>query len=787
VSGPAAHLRVALADRYLIERELGRGGMATVYLARDLKHRRPVALKVLSSAVAVSLGADRFHREIDLAARLQHPHILTVFDSGDADGTLWFTMPFVEGESLRDRLRRERQLPLDDALRIATEAARALDFAHQHGVIHRDIKPENLLLTTDGSTLVADFGIARALGETGELTETGIVVGTPAYMSPEQAAGERALDARTDIYSLACVLYEMLAGEAPYTGLNPQALLAKRLSEPVPHLRTTREVPVEVERAVTRGLSRQAADRHASAGEFVRALQAAAASTAAAPRATRPARRVGRKASAALLTLALAGGAILLGRQRVASSHAASAAAPPASAAVLPFADLSPGRDQEYFSDGLTDELITALSRVEGIRVAARTSSFQFKGRQVDVREVGRQLDVASVLEGSVRRSGNRVRITAQLVSARDGYQLWADAYDRELADVFAVQEDIARSIISALQVRLGTRRSEALRARPTSDLGAYDLYLKGRFAWNQRTAAGMLEAVRYLEQAAARDSAFAKAWAALADAYVLVVPYAGASRAEMWPKARAAAGRALALDSASAEAHTALAYGAMIYDWDWPAAEASFRRAIAADSSYPTAHQWYADFLWGRGRLEEALREMQVAHRLDPLSLVIGSELGATYYLMRRYDEAEAQLREVLALDPNYAHALYIIGQVHLQQRRYPEAIAELRRSLELGGFQEDLSGALAFAYGVSGDRAAATRYAAELERRLASGGVGPFALALAYTGQGELTRAFTYLTRAIDERDIFLPEDFFDPLLDRLRADPRFAQLEQRMGIRH
>ncbi len=773
-SAPAApaELQAALADRYVIERELGSGGMATVYLARDLKHRRFVALKVLSPALAASLGADRFLREIELAARLQHPHIVTVFDSGDAGGILWYTMPYVEGETLRARLERERQLPLDVALRIAVEAARALEFAHQHGVLHRDVKPENLLLTTDGSTMVADFGIARPWAETGGLTQSGMVVGTPAYMSPEQAAGERALDARTDVYALGSVLYEMLAGEMPYTGANPQVLLAKRLSEPAPSLRTTRDIPVAIERTVARALARAPADRYATAAEFARALQSVDAPS-------RPTMRRRWPAAAALVLVALGVAAAIRFRA------GASSTATPASAAVLPFADLSEGKDQEYFSDGLTDELITALSRVEGIRVAARTSSFQFKGRQIDVSEIGRQLHVGAVLEGSVRKSGDRVRITAQLVSTRDGYQLWSDAYDRELKDVFGVQEDIARSIITALQVKLGARSNRALRARPTGDLQAYDLYLKGRFAWNQRTATGMAQAVRFLEQAVARDSGFALAWAALADAYVLAIPYAGAPRDIDWPKARAAVARSLALDSTVGEAHTALAYGTMIYDWDWPAAEADFRRAIAVDPAYPTGHQWYGDFLWSQGRLHEAQDQMREALRLDPLSLVISSEVGATYYLMRQYDSAETQVRATLQLDPNYAHGLYILGMVYLQQHRYREAVAALERALELGGFQEDLGGAMAYAYAAAGDRAAATRYTAELERRLTAAQTGPFALALAFTGQGDLTRAFAQLDRAITVRDIFLPEDFFDPQLDPLRADPRFAAIEKRMRI--
>jgi serine/threonine-protein kinase len=767
-----AELQAALADRYVIERELGSGGMATVYLARDLKHRRFVALKVLSPALAASLGADRFLREIELAARLQHPHIVTVFDSGDAGGILWYTMPYVEGETLRARLERERQLPLDVALRIAVEAARALEFAHQHGVLHRDVKPENLLLTTDGSTMVADFGIARPWAETGGLTQSGVVVGTPAYMSPEQAAGERALDARTDVYALGCVLYEMLAGEMPYSGPNAQAVLAKRLSEPAPSLRTTRDLPIAVERTVARALARTPADRYATAAEFARALQSADA----------PARPILRRRwlAAAVVVLLLAGVAAAIRFRAGAKGPAA-----PASAAVLPFADLSEGKDQEYFSDGLTDELITALSRVEGISVAARTSSFQFKNRQVDVNEIGRQLHVGAILEGSVRRSGNRVRITAQLVSTRDGYQLWSDAYDRELKDVFGVQEDIARSIISALQVKLGARGNRALRARPTGDLEAYDLYLKGRFAWNQRTATGMAQAVRYLEQAVARDSGFALAWAALADAYVLAIPYAGAPRDIDWPKARAAVARALALDSTVGEAHTALAYGTMIYDWGWPAAEASFRRAIAVDPTYPTGHQWYGNFLWSQGRFREAMVQMREALRLDPLSLIIGDEVAQTYYLQHQFDSAEAQVRATLQLDPNYAHSLYVLGMIYLGQHRYREARDVLQRAEQLAGFEEDLAGALGSAYAQAGDRAAAARYIAELERRVATGQVGPFALALAYTGQGDLPRAFANLDRAINIHDAFLPEDFFDPQLDRLRADPRFAGVEARMRV--
>jgi serine/threonine-protein kinase len=757
--------------------------MATVYLATDLKHDRPVALKVMHPQLAATLGPTRFLQEVRLCARLQHPHILAVLDSGAVEQgsggaeQLWFTMPFVEGETLRARLARERQLPLADALRIAREVADGLHYAHQHGVIHRDVKPENILLS-GGHALVADFGLARALAEdparSDRLTETGITLGTPQYMSPEQGAGERELDPRTDIYSLGCVLYEMLAGEPPFTGPTVQAVIGKRLTGPAPPLGTARDIPHAVDRAVARALARVPGDRYPSSAEFAAALESAAGQDT-----------VPRRASRKPVALAAGAIALVLAGWLVLRPGGSGRAAPPASAAVIPFVDLSPEKDQEYFSDGLTEELITSLSQVEGLRVAARTSSFRFKGGNVDVREVGRSLEVGSVLEGSVRKSGNRLRIAARLVSVADGYQLWSQAYDRELTDVFAIQEEIARAIVEALRLELGVAGGAALSAVPTKDLEAYDLYLKGRFAWNHRSAAALPEAVRYLEQAVARDSGFARAWAALADAYVLLVPYAGAPREQTWPKARAAAEKALALDSTLAEAHTALGYGTMIYEWDWPAAEASLRRGIAEDSNYATGYQWYADFLVGRGRLEEGLRRMRQAHALDPVSRIIGAELGWVYYLMGRNEEALAQLRRTLALEPNYPHATLVLGLVLIDEGRHAEAIEALRKAIALGGDYDPANGALVYAHAGSGDSAGARRLRDELTEDVRRGRVGPFALAIAHAGLGDHERAIEALHRAIDRRDIFLPEVFFDPILHPLRNHPQFARVVERMGL--
>jgi len=758
--------------------------MATVWLADDLRHDRQVALKLLHSELASSLGADRFLREIRIAARLQHPHILTVLDSGATAGPkgglelLWYTMPYVEGETLRSRLAREGQLPLADALRVARDVAEALEYAHAHGVIHRDIKPENILLSP-GHALVADFGIAAALQSPTDdtrLTETGVVLGTPHYMSPEQAAGERALDRRTDVYSLGCVLYEMLAGEPPFTGPTQQAILAKRLSAPTPRVGTVREVPPQVDEAVTRALARAPADRYGTTAELAAALDA--------PATTGRASRVRWRSRALVaggLVATLVGAAVALGGRTTQRHDDAG----PASAAVLPFVDLSPSKDQEYFSDGLTDELITSLSKIEGLRVAGRTSSFQFKGRNPDVRDVGRRLGVGAVLEGSVRRAGDRLRVNAQLVSAHDGYQLWSESYDRNPEDVFAVQEEIARAIVAALRVRLGAATDSALGARPTKDLDAYDLYLKGRFAWNQRTGASLHQAASWFGQAVARDSGFTRAWAGLADSYLLLPAYTGERQEDAWARARDAARRALAADPALADAHTSMAYGTMLYEWDWAGAEASFRRAIAANPNYPTAHHWYADFLTGRGRLDEALEQMQEARRLEPLSLIINAELAWVYYVMQRPAEAEAQIRQTLQLDPNFSHAYFIQGMILIQQRRPREAVASLEKAVQLGGVANHVSSALGAAYAAAGDSTAARRILGDFERRASREYVSSFSIAVIHTALGERRQAIDWLLRGIRTRDNLLTENFFDPLLDPLRSDPRYPEVLAGMGL--
>jgi len=649
-------LTTALAERYRIERELGRGGMATVYLAEDLKHHRRVALKVLHAELAHAVGADRFLREIETTAALHHPHILGLYDSGAAGGFLYYVMPYVEGESLRDRLTREKQLPLDDALQIAREVSDALSYAHSRGVIHRDIKPENILLAS-GHAMVADFGIARAVTRAGSetLTGTGTAVGTPTYMSPEQAAGERDLDGRSDLYALGCVVYEMLAGQPPFTGPTVESVVHQHLTaEPRSITQIRPAVPAAVAGVLQRALAKNPADRFSPVAQFADALRAGRTETGIIPGAVTggvPRWPLFLAAALALVVVVLAIGGLRSVSRR---GTAAGAGDSTPSIAVLPFVDLS-GGSAEYLGDGIAETLIGALASVGGLRVAARTSAFSFKGRNEDVRAIAEALGVRSVLEGSVQRAGDRLRISAQLINAGDGFHLWSQTFDRDVADVFAVQDEVARAVVSALQVRLAS--GGRVVDQGTESLDAYNAYLQGLFHWNRRTAPDMERAAEYFQQAIAADSSFARAWAGLALAYVLFTPSEYDVRtitpAEALRRAERAARRALAIDSRLAEAHSALGD---VFDQtgQLDSSLAAYERAIAADPRYATARQWYASHLAKRGRVAEGLKQMQQAEQLDPLSLVIGVEVAEFLDANGRNAEASAQYEKVLDRYPD-------------------------------------------------------------------------------------------------------------------------------------
>ena len=671
-----AQLQAGLGGSYTLERELGRGGMATVFLAQDLKHDRPVALKVLHPELAATLGPDRFLREIRLAARLQHPHILTVLDSGDTDGRLWFTMPYVEGETLRARLTREKQLPVGDALRIAREAASGLDYAHRHGVIHRDIKPENLLLTADGQVLVADFGIGRAMEGAGgaeRLTETGMIVGTPAYMSPEQSAGERDLDARTDIYSLGTVLYEMLAGEPPFTGPNAQSIIAKRISGQVPSLRRARPtVPEDIERATLQALASFPADRYASAADFARALDVTATTEIRQPSATvaqsaRPGFSLRRPVTAALLVGFLIGVGVLFAWRR---NHAPAAAeAGERRVAVLPFENLGDSADA-YFADGITDAVRGKLTGLPGMRVTGSNSSRQYRGTEKSPQEIGRELGVDFILVGNVRwqksAGASRVQVSPELIEVASAEARWQQPFDAALTDVFQVQADIAGRVAQALDVAIGSRE-ETLADRPTRNLQAYDAYLKGQ----ARFAAGpspvnLRQAVDLFERAVALDSGFVDAWVGLSLASALLYSN-GAPSPQVADRARTAADRALALDAKDPDAYWALGgYYRLVVGADAKAVE-QYAKGLALVPGHPDLLRGLGLAEVGLGRWEDAVATLRKSRQLDPRSAGTAGVLANALLWLRRYDEALEASDQAAALAPSALNVVEGKAMIHL------------------------------------------------------------------------------------------------------------------------
>ncbi|MEP7226026.1 MAG: protein kinase [Gemmatimonadales bacterium] len=652
-------LQAALSDRYDLQREIGRGGMATVYLARDLKHRRAVAIKILHPHLAASIELERFQREVEIAARLNHPRILTLIDSGAADGFLYYVMPYVQGESLRGRLTREPRLPLGEAVRITREVASALGYAHAQGVVHRDIKPENVMLH-EGEATVTDFGISKALrsGTEAALTQAGLALGTPAYMSPEQASGDEELDGRSDLYSLGCMLFEMLAGQPPFAGPTAQAVIVKRFTEPVPSIRASRPgVSVALEKVLSRLLARNPADRFASATQLVQAL------------ATVPDESVNPGAETTMVS-----------PQQTAGK----------SIAVLPFVDMSPEKDQDYFCEGIAEEIINAITKVQALRVASRSSAFAHKGKNQDIRDVGEQLGVSTVLEGSVRKAGNRLRIIVQLINVTDGYCLWSERFDRELEDVFAVQDEIAENIVRALRLVLTDQEKRAIDKPRTGSVEAYEFYLRGRQAFNLFREKSLQFARRMFARAIEIDPNFAPAYAGTADCSSFLFMWWDPSRANL-EEAQKASRRALDLAPGMAEAHAARGL-ALSLSAQYAESEKEFLTAMGLDPKSFEAQYFYARACFQQGRYEEAAAAFERAAALRPEDYQTPSLLGLTYSALERTAESEKmRLKAVhiiehhLELYPDDARALYLGATDLTYLGRTEEALEWAERALAL------------------------------------------------------------------------------------------------------
>jgi len=798
-------------SRYRILNKLGGGGMGIVYEAEDTRLGRHVALKFLPEGVRTDAQTlERFEREAKAASSLNHPNICVIHEIAEDKGHSFIVMELMKGETLKHRIA-GKPMETERVLELGAQIADALDAAHAKGIVHRDIKPANIFVTERGQAKLLDFGLAKQVArrssvdteeptgrQPAELTEAGTRMGTVAYMSPEQARGKE-LDARTDLYSFGAVLYEMATGVLPFQGeTTGEVLEAVFTREPVAPARLNGQVPVELERIIAKAMEKDQTLRYQSASEMRADLQRlrrdttqGRVTTASEPAATPsklPRRGLWIGVAACALILIVVG-AFWLGRKRAAGSSAAPTMAVGPSIAVLPFTDMSPGKDQEYFTDGLSEELLNVLANVSGLRVAGRTSSFQFKGKNEDLRVIGQKLNVATLLEGSVRKAGNHVRITAQLVSVADGFHLWSETYDRELTDIFAVQDDIARSVSSALKVRL-LAKDEPPKAPQRGNAEAYNLYLKGRYHWNERTPEGYRKAIGFFREAIDIDPSYARAYVGLADSHAFL-EIDGVPARDRYQKAIGIVRKALEIDETLGEAHASMALLVQDRDWDLAGAEREYQRALELSPNYASALHWYAELLVQRGRFDEALDHYRRALEVEPLSSAIGSDFGIALYYARRYDQAIAELTKVIEADPKFSRTHHYLARVYAQLGRYREALDEQQKGWLLAGDDPDSvarrTAAIREALGRSGALGfwqQLLKLKLEVEKTSRPSDWEHDVAAL-YVRLGNRDEALAWLERAYAKRTFELLFLGVAPEWDKLRGDPRFDDLLRRIGL--
>jgi eukaryotic-like serine/threonine-protein kinase len=750
-----------IISHYKIFEKLGGGGMGEVYKAEDTRLDRFVALKFLPKEMSSNRDAlERFQREAKAASSLNHENICIIHDVGECEEGPFIVMEYLEGETLKHRIE-NKPFKSDELLDLAIQIAKGLEAAHKKLIVHRDIKPANIFLTHHGRIKILDFGVAKLTAKKKEsleaielssastltqsienLTKAGNTVGTIAYMSPEQARGEE-LDARTDLFSFGAVLYEMATGHRAFPG-NIAAVIFDSILHKSPESPSSFNVdlPNEFQKIIEKAMEKDRRLRYQTAAEIQVDLQRL---------------------------------------KRIAHSEIKNAAKHQHSIAVLPFIDMSPEKDQEYFCDGIAEELINAFAKITSLQVASRTSSFQFKGKAEDANRIGEKLNVETLLEGSVRKAGKKLRITAQLINTADGYHLWSEKYDREMEDVFAIQDEIARTIVNTLKVQLTTEPGPLIQ-RHSTDIEAYNLFLKARYYWNKRTADKLKKSVECFELAIDRDPSYALAYAGLADSYGVLGYQEWMRPRDVMPKAKAAATKALEIDETLAEAHASLAYFNMHYAWDWDSAETEYKRAMELNSSYPTAHHWYSLLLSAMGRFQESIEEIKRAQKLDPLSLIINSVVGYNFYFARLYDQAIEECQKALELDQKFSVAHWVLGHAYQQKGLLDEAIKQFQEALDQSGLIQ-ASGCLGHAYAVAGEKEKALKIANELVERSLSTYVSPYYCGLVYAGLGDNNLAFEWLERAFDQHSSAIMYLKVDPQLDNLRSDPRFDQLSNRL----
>lgn len=745
-------------SHYRIVSKIGTGGMGEVYLAEDTRLDRKVALKLLPREFTANPDrVRRFVQEAKAASALNHPNIITIHEIGEADGTHFIATEFIEGETLRRHFERA-PTTVRQALDVSTQVANALSAAHAAGIIHRDIKPENIMLRPDGYIKVLDFGLAKLIDQPSFSTDTsaptvaradtqpGLVMGTISYMSPEQARGQT-IDARTDVFSLGVVIYEMLAGRTPFQGASAADVFVSILEKaPIPISQLSSDVHPELERIVFKCLEKDRERRYGTAQALAGELKALAST---------------------------------------ASSRQTAAKVSP-SIAVLPFANMSADPENEYFCDGLAEELLNSLAKIEALHVAARTSAFSFKGKDVKVGEVGRALNVATVLEGSVRKSGNRLRITAQLINVTDGYHLWSERYDREMEDIFDIQDEISLAIVDALKVKLLGDEKAAVLKRYTENDEAYQLYLLGRFHYGKSTSQGWAKSIEYYEQAIAKDSHFALAYAGIAISNAFLWFQGYLSAAEGMPQIKSAAIKALDLDHSLSESHLSLAMVKLWYEWDWIEAEKELRQSIAINPNNSEAHQTYAYFLAFMERHTEAIDEANRALILDPLSLFINFYIGWVFWLVGRNELTLELGRKLLEMDPQFWGGHHLAGVAEWTDGDLEKALADIQAAAAREG-GPIVTSLLACLYGMTGERGKAEQILNELITLCAQGHARRYDVALGYAALGEIDQAFEWLEQGYEEREgtlLFLKHSAA-VLIPALKDDPRLASLLRRIGM--
>jgi serine/threonine protein kinase/Tfp pilus assembly protein PilF len=757
--------------RYEIRSQLGTGGMGEVYLAQDTTLDRKVALKILPPNLAEDTDRmSRFVREAKSASALNHPNIITIHEIGEIDGLHFIATEYIEGETLKTRLKME-SLSLKSTLEIALQVVSALEAAHRAGIVHRDIKPDNIMVRYDGIVKILDFGLLKLIRSEGSevdkeaetkmqvKTSMGVIMGTVAYMSPEQARGQET-DARTDIWSFGCVLYEMLTHQQPFPGETMPDVWANIINaEPASILAHRSDTPAELERIIAKTVRKNREERYQSAKELINDLQQ-------------------------LQTRLLVESEII----RSGSSERIAQIQPSPflnSIAVLPFANLSAEKDNEYFSEGLSEEIIMNLSKLQMLKVITRGSTVRYAKENKTHKQIAIDLGVQYLLEGSVRRQGRDLRITAQLVDAfRDEY-IWAETYRGTMEDIFDIQEKVAAEIVQALELRLSPDEKQVLKKRFTENTGAYQLYLQGRFFWNKRSEEGLRTAIRYFEQAIEKDPNYALAWAGIADSYSLLGEFGNIPRKELYPKAEAAVHKALEIDNRLAEVHTSLASLLMLSRWDWANSQKEFKLALELNPNYATAHHWYSQWFLNMGRLEESLRFISRAAELDPVSQAILKDKGLSLYYNRQYDEAIEMARRTLELDPNYAAAHRLLSLAYQGKGAFDEAIVENEKWGALTRNKVETTVALAQLYAVSGRTDEAKKLIEIVEQDPLVIDQVYRGLALIYAALGDNDSAFKCLEQSYERHEESILSLKVDPKVDPLRSDPRFVALLKKIGI--